>query len=1016
MGNDMHSDETTDAVLGQEQVDGLTLQFRAACLAALSSGQSLDVEAVLRAVLRTPGSHPPRQQEVRTDTKDSEPRPNNATPTTVKDAVNPTISLAPSPGPDTGKGPAGQGATLDYASSPADANATQDLHRQSKASFSLAGDVQSSRGSAPDSFAGYEILGVLGKGGMGVVYKARQRSLKRIVALKMIRRDDASESDLARFRIEAEAVAQLKHPNIVQVYEVGEDAGRPYLALEYVDGGSLKEKLAGKPQPVLHAAQLLQLLAWGMSAAHRQGIIHRDLKPANVMLMGRCEGSTELRNDTTVLVEELYGAPKITDFGLAKRLEEDDGQTRSGSILGTPSYMAPEQAMGRIREVGPLADQYALGAMLYEMLTGRPPFASATILETLEQVRTQEPVPPSHLQPKVPRDLETICLKCLQKEPQKRYADCAALAEDLRRFVAGDPIVARPVSAPERLWRWCRRNPKVAGLSGSLMLLLFAILVVLLVFNVKLAEEKAQTKRERDAAIDARNLAEEKKQEALDQRGLALSTLGDLVTNVQAEIGKLRGQQDLQKKLLKIAMDSLKRVSENPAAKISLKDSTLAAAHYGMGAIYEGLGETGPADEEYRLAEAAYAEQVNADPDNAKCRANQALALMALGRVNLKRPGGSDEVRGFFGKAADVLATVDHGRPGDQLTPRDIRELRADAVHWLGVLVIDRSPREGRDHYEREVKLREEVADLTRIEVLQYDGITSVGLLAAPLGQGPLLVLAAPIAMQRRIDDALGKLANSYLFLGGAELKLNNLAATEVLYLKALKLSQAKADAHPEDVNGLWTLAAARERLGDFYLRSKRPELAGKEYDVAAQIFQDLGIRDPNRVAHKDNLSRLLYSVATAALQRGEPALAAEKYRASRDIREARTRGLTEGSAYREYMVTLARCGEYQRAAQMAGRVRDTSGKDLNGLIDVACCFAICSDMVAPNKRAEDLTAEQSRLREDFAGRAVEALRAALALGYRNVYNLETEPDLDAVRDRPGFKALLDELNRSPGK
>jgi hypothetical protein len=292
----------------------------------------------------------------------------------------------------------------------------------------------------------------------------------------------------------------------------------------------------------------------------------------------------------------------------------------------------------------------------------------------------------------VPRDLETICLSGLQKEPVKRFADCAALAEDLRRFVAGEPIRARPVSASERLWRWCRRNPRVAALSASVLFLVFLVLGGSIFFNFKLKEEK--------------DFAEQKEQEAQDQRKVALSALGDMVTSVQAELRNLPGRQELQKKLLKIAMNSLRHVSENPKAKISLKDSTLAAAHYGLAGIYEGLGELDSADDEYRLADAAYAEQVKADPTNSQCRANHALALMALGRVNLRRQGHGHEAGGFFGKASDVLATLDEGQGEGRLSPRQVRELRADALLWQGVLLMDTNPRRGRDYYQRSVELR----------------------------------------------------------------------------------------------------------------------------------------------------------------------------------------------------------------------------------------------------------------------------------------------------------------------
>jgi WD40 repeat protein/tRNA A-37 threonylcarbamoyl transferase component Bud32 len=297
----------------------------------------------------------------------------------------------------------------------------------------------------PSSPPGYEILGELGRGGMGVVYKARQTRLKRLVALKMILAGSrAGAGDLARFKAEAEAAARLQHANIVAVHEVGEHEGCPFFSLEYVEGGSLDRHLAGTPLAPSEATRLSEALARAMQVAHEANIVHRDLKPANVLLAN--------------------GEPKISDFGLAKNLSEDSGQTRSGAVLGTPSYMAPEQAAGKGKEVGPAADVWALGALLYEMLTARPPFKGANATETLLQVIADDPVPPSRLVPRLPRDLETICLKCLHKEPQKRYSSAAALADDLHRFRNGEPIVARPVGLLERGLKWARRRPALAAL------------------------------------------------------------------------------------------------------------------------------------------------------------------------------------------------------------------------------------------------------------------------------------------------------------------------------------------------------------------------------------------------------------------------------------------------------------------------------------------------------------------------------------------------------------------------
>jgi len=306
-------------------------------------------------------------------------------------------------------------------------------------------------------FSDFELLEEIGHGGMGVVYRARQRSLDRIVAVKLMRTDDPGEEERRRFAREAKAVARLQHPNIVQIYEVGEAGGRPFLSLEFVEGESLARRLNGTPLAARQGASLVGVLARAMHYAHGKGIIHRDLKPSNVLLAGTPQTTLELCT------------AKVTDFGLAKRLD-GGGDTGSSTVLGTPSYMAPEQAEAKTAAIDRRTDVYGLGALLYELLTGRPPFRAESPLQTLQQVVQADPARPRLLNPAVPRDLETVCLQCLQKEPRLRYPSALALAEDLDRFLHGQPVRARPVGPVGRAARWCRRKPVVAAMAGMLIL------------------------------------------------------------------------------------------------------------------------------------------------------------------------------------------------------------------------------------------------------------------------------------------------------------------------------------------------------------------------------------------------------------------------------------------------------------------------------------------------------------------------------------------------------------------
>jgi tetratricopeptide (TPR) repeat protein len=499
---------------------------------------------------------------------------------------------------------------------------------------------------------------------MGVVFKARQATLDRDVAVKFLR--DAHRADPGRrerFLQEARAVARLRHPHLVQVYEFGEvPAGggatsQPYLVLEYVSGGSLAEVLRGSPQPPAEAARLVETLADAIHYAHQQGVIHRDLKPANVLLQraevqgaGQAEGARGPRpSPPRPLSADLCA--KVTDFGLAKFLTGSD-LTHSGDVLGTPCYMAPEQAAGNSGPITAAVDVYGLGAILYEALTGCPPFAAAAVDARLGLVRQDEPVPPRRLRPAVPRDLETICLKCLRKEAGRRYATAQDLADDLRRFRAGEPVRARPVGTVERVVGWCRRKPGVAGLLAALVLVFLAGSSGVLwqwrraSRNAAEAEQNAAAfRRERDAARQEKGRAEHHLQ-MVRARVDRLSRLG---RDLLARPGLYRTGQAVLEEALAFYQEMLPEEGNDPRVRREAAQlfRQVAEIRHSLGRVLAAAGQAREAEDSYQKAVNLLDRLAEQSPESAVLRAD--LARTLAGQADLLKDLGrlrdAEEVR-----------------------------------------------------------------------------------------------------------------------------------------------------------------------------------------------------------------------------------------------------------------------------------------------------------------------------------------------------------------------------------
>ncbi len=657
---------------------------------------------------------------------------------------------------------------------------------------------------------GYEILEELGRGGMGVVYKARQAGLHRLVALKQaLSGGDAEE--FVRFRREAEAAARLHHPNIVQIYEVGEQDGVPYLAMEYVEGGTLAAHLDGTPVAPRFTAELVATLARATHHAHQHGVVHRDLKPENILLAsGGCEPPV-VASLTGGLHPPLTNGvvPKIADFGLAKLLDRADGKTQTGAILGTPKYMAPEQATGTAGQIGPATDVHALGVLLYEMLTGRVPYAGATILETLEQVCSHEPAAPRRLQPRVPRELETICLKALAKEPARRYASADAMAEDLTRFLDGRPILARPASSFERLVKAIRRRPAWATLVSFAVLMVLGSVGGVLYHNAQLREQVERADTQAAVAIQEKERADTQYQQARLTLLRMLEALDKQGAESIPQVLELRRTQSEQA-LAFFESIGAGEDDANPRQRADLATACKEAAR-----LQIALGRPAPAEQNLRRAIRLLEDLDVEAADDREPRETLAACFDLLGVMLGNIPGRGEEAVSCGRKAVALNERLVRDYPNEVRLKHNL----AHACDNLGTLYRTHPGGSHVELYERSLNLLRELHE----------------------------------AHPDRVEFAVG-LAETCSNLGSVYWGNQQLDKAAAVYKEALGILEPLAAAHPGHVWYASTLASLRINLGGMWATQGRLGEALQQYDRALAALQDILRREPNHAQAQGNL------------------------------------------------------------------------------------------------------------------------------------------------------------------
>ena len=682
----------------------------------------------------------------------------------------------------------------------------------------------------PPAPPGYEILGIAGRGGMARVYRARHLKLSRTVALKMLP-TDAEESLTARFIEEARASAGLHHPQVAAIFDVGCYDNQYYFAMEFANGGTLAQRLAGRPRPAREAVALMAGLARAVQHCHDHGIIHRDLKPANVLLVE--EGDSV--------------SYKISDFGLAKRLDDDKGLTKTGEIMGTPAYMAPEQASGVFKEVGPAADVYSLGAMLYECLTGRPPFDGTDAMDIVLQVLSDEPLRPRQLQSTLPRDLETICLKCLEKSPRRRYASALALAEDLERWLNGEPIKARPAGITERIWKWTRRRPwQATALAAGVLLLIGSVTAAVLL----------------DAR--ARQIAKAK-QETEQQLMVVLQAVDKLGFETSQRILELPHGDALFLEVLDQTNSTLKKMEELKPNDLRIREFQ-AESQFKLGDLEYSVGRQEKSraayEESIRILDALLAKA----PQERRYRANRGRAVMGLAMAS-RRDGKTSEAERLEKEAFGIADELMSEPAGNSLDEEHVLWLVSTAARIRARSAVERQDPKMLELLQKSVDAHRRLATAlpddvqAKIQTLSAELIAaSVQVLTDDLPRAEKTLREAkksalespgePLALVRLRGLVLTELARVYR-------RRDNLPAAEGEYQAALEVLRALTLTSPEILSLRLELARTETEFARTLLLTGKKEPAEKQLKNAKVIVQDLLQKEPANRDYADQLAEI---------------------------------------------------------------------------------------------------------------------------------------------------------------